>query len=307
VKFIDEHKARFGGVEPICRVLTDHGVNIAASTYYKVKAMPPSARSVADERLLGEIRRVHAANFGVYGARKVWHQLRREGHQAARCTVERLMRDAGLRGVVRGRKIRTTVADPGHERAGDLVARDFTAARPNRCWVADFTHVATFAGVVYVAFVVDVYSRAIVGWSAATNKRTPLVLDALDMGLWRRDRDGRTVGKGLIHHSDAGSQYTSFRFTTHLVAAGIDASIGTVGDALDNALMESTIGLYKTELIKPCRPWRSLAQVELATAEWVDWYNHSRLHSAIGHLPPAEYESMFYAHTTPDQPELVTV
>ena len=165
----------------------------------------------------------------------------------------------------------------------------------------------TFAGVVYVGFVVDVYSRAIVGWSAATNKRTPLVLDALDMGLWRRDRDGRTVEKGLIHHSDAGSQYTSFRFTTHLVEAGIDASIGTVGDALDNALMESTIGLYKTELIKPRRPWRSLAQVELATAEWVDWYNHGRLHSAIDYTPPAEYESMFYAHTTPDQPELVTV
>jgi putative transposase len=307
VTFIDEHKARFGGVEPICRVLSEHGWNIAASTYYKVKAMPPSARAVDDARLSEAIRRIHATNYGVYGARKVWHQLRREGHDVARCTVERLMRDAGLAGVVRGRKIRTTVADSGHERAGDLVARDFTALRPNRCWVADFTHVSTFAGVVYVAFVVDVYSRAIVGWSAATNKRTPLVLDALDMGLWRRDHDGRTVEPGLIHHSDAGSQYTSFRFTAHLVAAGIDASIGTVGDALDNALMESTIGLYKTELIKPRRPWRTLAQVELATAEWIDWHNHSRLHSSIGHLPPAEYESMFYAHTTPDQPELVTV
>jgi putative transposase len=217
------------------------------------------------------------------------------------------MRADGLAGVVRGRKIRTTIADPSHERARDLVARDFTAEQPNRCWVADFTHVTSFAGVVYVACVVDVYSRTIVGWSAATNKRTPLVLDALDVGLWRRDCDGRTVEQGLIHHSDAGSQYTSFHFTTHLVAAGIDASIGAVGDALDNALMESTIGLYKTELIKPKRPWRSLAQVELATAEWVDWYNHSRLHSAIGHLPPADYESMFYAHTTPDQPELVTV
>ncbi|WP_196922394.1 IS3 family transposase [Micromonospora vinacea] len=307
VRFIDEHKARFGGVEPICRALTGHGLKIAASTYYKAKAVPPSARSVQDARLLDEIRRVHVANYGVYGARKVWRQLRRDGVEVARCTVERLMRDAGLRGVVRGKKIRTTVADPGHERAGDLVARDFSAAAPNRCWVADFTHVATFAGVVYVAFVVDVYSRAIVGWSAATNKRTPLVLDAVDMGLWRRDRDGRTVTRGLIHHSDAGSQYTSFRFTTHLVAAGIDASIGTVGDALDNALMESTIGLYKTELIKPRGPWRSLAQVELATAEWIDWYNHHRLHSAIGHRPPAEKESMFYAHHLPDQPELATV
>jgi putative transposase len=307
VRFIDEHKARFGGVEPICRVLAGHGFSIAPSTYYKSRAMPPSARAVADEQLLEQIRRVHADNYGVYGARKVWHQLRREGVPVARCTVERLMRRAGLRGVVRGKKIRTTVADPGHERASDLVQRDFSADRPNRCWVADFTHVATFAGVVYVAFVVDVYSRAIVGWSAAMNKRTPLVLDALDMGLWRRDRDGRTVQPGLIHHSDAGSQYTSFRFTTHLVDAGIDASIGTVGDALDNALMESTIGLYKTELIKPRRPWRSLAQVELATAEWIDWYNRHRLHSATDYLPPAEYESMFYAHTHPGQPELVTV
>jgi putative transposase len=307
VRFIDEHKARFGGVEPICRVLTGHGWKIAASTYYKHKALPPSARTLADAGLLEQIRRVHADNYGVYGARKMWRQLHREGIPAARCTVERLMRQAGLRGVVRGRKIRTTITDPAHPRAADLVGRDFTAARPNCCWVADFTHVATFAGVVYVAFVVDVYSRAIVGWSAATNKRTSLVLDALDMGLWRRDRDGRTVAPGLIHHSDAGSQYTSFRFATHLVDAGIDASIGTVGDALDNALMESTIGLYKTELIKPRRPWRSLAQVELATAEWIDWYNHHRLHSAIGHHPPAEYESMFYAHTTPDQPDLVTV
>ena len=306
MRFIDEYRARFGGVEPICRVLTEHGHKIAPSTYYKAKALPPSARAVTDAQLLELIRRVHAANYGVYGARKVWAQLRREGVAVARCTVERLMRQAGLRGVVRGRRIRTTIANPDHQRAGDLVRRRFTAAAPNRCWVADFTHVATFAGVVYVSFVVDVYSRAIMGWSAATNKRTPLVLDALDMGLWRRDRDGRPAGPGLIHHSDAGSQYTSFRFTTHLLASGIDASIGTVGDALDNALMESTIGLYKTELIKPRRPWRSLAQVELATAEWVDWYNNHRLHSALGHRPPAEYESMFYAHTAPDQKALVT-
>jgi putative transposase len=163
VRFIDEHKARFGGVEPICRALSGHGLKIAASTYYKVKALPPSARSVDDARLTEQIRRVHADNYGVYGARKIWRQLRREGHRVARCTVERLMREAGLRGVLRGKKIRTTMADPGHERAGDLVARDFTALAPNRCWVADFTHVATFAGVVYVAFVVDVYSRAIVG------------------------------------------------------------------------------------------------------------------------------------------------
>jgi putative transposase len=254
---------------------------------------------VRDEALLVDIRRIHAANYGVYGARKVWQELQREGTTVARCTVERLMRRAGLFGVVRGRKVRTTVPDPGRERAGDRVNRDFTAECPNRTWVADFTYVATWSGIVYVAFVVDLYSRAIVGWSAATNKRTPLVLAALDMGLWRRDRAGRAVGPGLVHHSDAGSQYTSFRFTTHLVSAEIDASIGTVGDALDNALMESTIDLYKTELIKRSGPWRGLADVELATAEWVDWYNATRLHSAIGHVPPDEYESMYYAQHQP--------
>jgi putative transposase len=254
---------------------------------------------VRDEALLADIRRIHAANYGVYGARKIWHQMLREGHRVARCTVERLMRAGGLVGVVRGKKVRTTVADAGHERAADRVNRDFTAECPNRTWVADFTHVAAWCGIVYVAFVVDIYSRAIVGWSAATNKRTPLVLNALDMALWRRDRDGQTVQRGLIHHSDAGSQYTSFRFTTHLIEAEIDASIGSVGDALDNALMESTIGLYKTELIKPQGPWRSLADIELATAEWVDWYNATRLHSAIGHLPPAEYESMYYVQHQP--------
>jgi putative transposase len=246
VRFIDENKARFGGVEPICRVLRAHGCQIAPSGYYAARARPPGARQVRDEALLADIRRIHAANYGVYGARKVWHELQREGTAVARCTVERLMRRAGLRGVVRGRKVRTTVSDANHERAADRVNRDFTAECPNRTWVADFTYVATWSGIVYVAFVVDVYSRAIVGWNAATNRRTPLVLGALDMGLWRRDRAGRAVEAGLVHHSDAGSQYTSFRFTTHLMTAEIDASIGTVGDALDNALMESTIGLYKS-------------------------------------------------------------
>jgi putative transposase len=299
VRFIDENKARFGGVEPICRVLRAHGCQIAPSGYYAAKARPPAARRVRDEALLADIRRIHAANYGVYGARKVWHELQREGTAVARCTVERLMRRAGLCGVVRGRKVRTTVPDADHERAADRVNRDFTAECPNRTWVADFTYVATWSGIVYVAFVVDVYSRAIVGWNAATNKRTPLVLGALDMGLWRRDRAGRAVEAGLVHHSDAGSQYTSFRFTTHLMTADIDASIGTVGDALDNALMESTIGLYKTELIKRGGPWHGLAEVELATAEWVDWYNARRLHSAIGHVPPDEYESMYYAQHQP--------
>jgi len=300
VRFIDEHKDRFGGVQPICRVLREHGWWIAPSGYWAAKARPPSARVVRDGALTAEIVRIHADNYSVYGVRKMWRELRRQGWQVARCTVERLMRAAGLVGAHRGgRKIRTTIADAGHERAADLVNRNFTAPRPNRCWVADFTHVAAWSGVVYVAFAVDVYSRAIVGWSAATHKRTSLVLGALDMGLWRRDRAGQGIQDGLIHHSDAGSQYTSFRFTAHLLQAGIDASIGSVGDALDNALMESTIGLYKTELIKPRGPWRSLADVELATAEWVDWYNAQRLHSAIGYVPPAEYESTYYAQLQP--------
>jgi putative transposase len=299
VRFVDEHQGRFGGVEPICRVLSKHGWPIAPSGYYAAKKRPLSARDQRDAALLAEIHRIHAANYAAYGARKIWRELRRQGHQVARCTIERLMRRAGLVGISRGKKVVTTVADPGHDRAADRVKRNFTAAGPNRTWVADFTHVAAWGGTVYVAFVVDVYSRAVVGWAAATNKRTPLVLNALDMALWRRDCDGRTVQKGLIHHSDAGSQYTSFRFTTHLLDAGIDASIGTVGDALDNALMESTIGLYKTELIKPRGPWRSLADVELATAEWIDWYNNHRLHSAIEYVPPAEYETMYYAQPQP--------
>ncbi|MEV5308487.1 IS3 family transposase [Streptomyces diastaticus] len=298
VAFIDEHRQVFG-VEPICRVLTSHGLKIATSTYYAARKRAPSARSVRDAELKTQISRVHADNFSVYGVRKVWRQLHREGIPVARCTVARLMRDLGLQGVRRGRGIRTTVRDDGHDRADDLLERDFTALRPNERWVADFTYVATWSGIVYVAFVVDVFSRAIVGWSAATSKRAKLVLDALDMALWRRDRAGNPAGPGLIHHSDAGSQYTSFAFTAHLLEAGIDASIGTVGDALDNALMESQIGLYKTELIKPRKPWHGLPDVELATAEWVDWFNNQRLHTAIGSIPPHEHETNYYAQHQP--------
>jgi len=301
VRFIDEHKGRFG-VQPICRVLREHGVQIAPSTYYAAIGRAPSKRAVRDGQLKDEILRVWKANYEVYGAFKIWRELGRQGVTVARCTVERLMRELGIAGVRRGRKVRTTVADDRHARATDLLRRDFTASAPNRRWVADFTHVAAWAGIVYVAFVVDLYSRAIVGWSAATTKRTKLVLDALQMALWRRDRAGHTVQKGLIHHSDAGSQYTSFAFTAHLLAEGIDASIGSVGDALDNALMESTIGLYKTELINRRGPWRTLTDVELATAEWVDWYNTTRIHRSIGAVPPNEYESMYYAQTQP-QPE----
>jgi putative transposase len=298
VRFIDEHKDVFG-VEPICRVLTQHGAPIAPSTYYAAKTRPPSARVVRDAQLKTQIMRVWKDNYEVYGADKVWLELNRQGTGVARCTTERLMRELGICGVRRGRKIRTTVRDERHSRAPDLLRRDFAAPAPDRRWVADFTYVATWACMVYVAFVVDIYSRAIVGWSAATHKRAKLVLDALQMALWRRDRDGHRPGPGLVHHSDAGSQYTSFVFTAHLIEAGIDASTGTVGDALDNALMESTIGLYKTELIKKAGPWRTLADVELATAEYVDWFNNKRLHTAIGGVPPAEYEAAYYAQTQP--------
>lgn len=282
-------------------MLTEHGCSIAPSTYYAhhQRVASPSARTVRDEELKALIKEVYNADYRVYGARKIWRELGRQGRAVARCTVERLMRELGITGAVRGKKVITTIADPGTERAPDPVDRQFVATAPNRCWVADFTHIATWAEVVYVAFVVDTFSRRIVGWSAATSKETRLVLDALDMALWQRDRDGFPHQRGeLIHHSDAGSQYTSFRLADHLDAAGIAASIGSVGDAYDNALMESTIGLYKTELIKPGRPWKTLSQVELATAEWTDWYNHRRLHGEIGHVPPAEYEIAHYLTTT---------
>jgi putative transposase len=287
-------------------VLSEHGCSIAPSTYYAFNNRSVSARSLRDTELRELIGKAYEDNFRVYGARKIWRELNRLGHVVARCTVERLMRDLGITGAVRGKRVVTTIPDPSAARAPDLLDRDFVASAPNRCWVADFTHVATFAGVVYVAFVVDTFSRRIVGWSAATTKETRLVLDALEMALWQRDRDGRPPLPGeLIHHSDAGSQYTSFRLAEHLDAAGIAASIGSVGDAYDNALMESAIGLFKTELIKPRRPWRTLAQVELATAEWVDWYNHRRLHGEIGHVPPVEYENTYYLTTA--KPQVITI
>ncbi|MER6327717.1 IS3 family transposase [Streptomyces coelicoflavus] len=307
VAFIDEHRDRFGGVEPICRTLTAHDCQIAPSTYYahKKRLETPSARSVRDEELKERIHEVYTSNYRVYGARKIWRELDRQGHAVARCTVERLMRELGIQGAVRGKRVITTIPGGQAERAPDLVDREFVASAPDRCWVADFTHVKTFAGVVYVAFVVDTFSRRIVGWSAATVKETVFVLDALEMAIWQRDREQHPIHPGeLIHHSDAGSQYTSFRLAEHLDAAGIAASIGSVGDAYDNALMESTIGLYKTELIKPQRPWKTLSQVELATAEWIDWYNHRRLHGEIGHIPPVEYEANYY--TELKKPQVIT-
>jgi transposase InsO family protein len=274
-------------------VLSAHGCGIDPSTYYRAAKREPSARAVRDAELKDLITRVHSENFGVYGVREVRRETNRRGEAVARCTVERLMRELGPSGAVRGRKVRTTVPDPSAESAPDLVKGNFVASAPNRCWVADFTYVQAYRGTVYVAFVVDTFSRRIIGWSAATSKAAPLVLGAPEMGSWQRDRAGRERG-GLIHHSDAGSQYTSFRLAAHPAGENIAASIGTVGDALDNALMESTIGLYKTELIKRRGPWRTLTDVELGTAEWIDWYNNRRLHGEIGHVPPVEYETAFY-------------
>jgi putative transposase len=291
VSYIDEHKHLFG-VEPICRTLTSFGWPIASSTYRAACRRLPSVRARRDAQLAEQIRRVHAENYGVYGARKVWLALNREGVDVARCTVERLMRQLGLRGVMRGKTRRTTVADQHAARPADLVQRRFNADRPNRLWVADFTYVPTWSGMVYVAFVIDVYSRRILGWRAATSMKTALVLDALEMAIWARGRHGTTDLTGLIHHHDAGSQYTSIAFTERLAAAGVDASVGTVADAYDNALAESTIGLFKTELIKPRGPWRTCDQLEIATLEYVDWYNHRRPHSGAADLPPADFETL---------------
>lgn len=274
-------------------MLTEFGVKIAPSTYYAAVARPVSARAVRDEELRKEIHRVYGENYRVYGARKIWAQLSRDGVVVGRGRVERLMRQLGLAGAVRGKTVRTTVAGKDGVRAADLVKRQFTAGAPNRLWVADFTYVATWAGTVYVAFALDVFSRKIVGCHASMSKETDLVLDAIDQGLQHRDYRHTTGEDRLIHHSDAGSQYTSFRFTQHLIDSGIDASIGTVGDALDNAMAESTIGLYKTELIKPHGPWHNKKEVEIATTAWVEWYNDRRLHQACGYRPPTEFETLY--------------
>ena len=296
VEFLDTHRARFG-VEPICRVLSQHGVPIAPSTYYAARNRPPSARAVADERALVEIRRVHGdpkIGRGLYGARKVWHELRREGHEIPRCQVERLMRQAGLSGTRRGKRFVTTRPDKAASRPPDLVKRNFTAARPNLLWLVDFTYVPTWSGMSFTAFVSDAYSRRIVGWRTAAWMPTGLPLDALEMALWVRSRAGQDV-TGLVHHSDAGSQYTSIRYANRLLEAGAVASIGTVGDSYDNAQAETLIGLYKTELVRHEGPWRGVDSLELATLNWVDWFNTTRLHSSIGYVPPVEYEQRYHA------------
>jgi putative transposase len=283
VRFITEHRARWG-VEPICRLL-----QVAPSSYYAAIGRPASARRQRDEVLKVSIRRVWDEHRQVYGADKVWAQLKREGTPVARCTVERLMRMLGLRGVVRGKpSVRTTVGDAASDRPLDLVARQFRAPAPNRLWVADLTYVKTHSGWVYVAFVVDACSRFVVGWQASRSLRTDLALDALEMALWVR----RAVPlEGLIHHSDRGAQYLAIRYTERLAEAGVVPSVGSRGDSYDNALAESFNGLYKAELIRHRGPWRGLDDVEYATLEYVAWFNHHRLHGELGMRPPAEVEA----------------
>jgi putative transposase len=314
VEFIDGHRDRFG-VEPICAGLCEHGCGIAPSTYYAAKCRPRSARTVRDEVVLAHVRRVHGdskVGRGLYGARKVWHELAREQARGEhpelgpvpRCQVERLMRADGLRGVRRDKGFVTTRSDPAATRPPDLVKRDFTATRPNELWVVDYTYVPTWSGTVFSAFVTDVYSRRIVGWRTKATMPTELPLDALEMALWTRQQADELVA-GVVHHSDAGSQYTSIRYSTRLADAGAVASIGTVGDSFDNAMAESVIGLYKTECVRHEGPWRGVDDLELATLNWIWWFNEIRLHGEIGHVPPVEFEANHYRHNNAHQQPLL--
>ncbi len=286
--FIDNHKKRFG-VEPICRVL-----QFAPSTYYAARHRPQSDRWLRDEALKVKIRHVHAEHFGVYGVRKLWRQLRREGIPVARCTVERLMRELELKGVVRGKTRKTTVSDDMVERPADLVDRNFHASKPNRLWIADLTYVRTWSGFAYVAFVIDVFSRHIVGWHVSSSLHSSIAINALEQALWARD-----PSNGLIHHSDRGVQYLSIRYTERLAEAGAVSSVGSKGDSYDNAMAESVIGLYKTELVRRKGPWRGVDDLEFATMEWVDWFNNRRLFSALGYVPPVEFEANSYSSQVP--------
>ncbi|WP_391346253.1 IS3 family transposase [Azospirillum sp. A23] len=293
ITFIDAHRA-VHGVEPICKVLP-----IAPSTYraHAARRADPAkapARSRSDAELREAIRRVWDANFQVYGVRKVWRQLRREGTDVARCTVARLMKHMGLKGATRGKAVRTTISDRATPCPADRVNRQFQAPRPNALWVADFTYVATWQGFVYVAFVIDTFARKIVGWRVSRTAHAGFVLDALEQALHDR-RPAK--GSGLIHHSDRGSQYVAVRYTERLTDAGVEPSVGSVGDSYDNALAETINGLYKTELIRRRGPWRTLEAVEFATLEWIDWFNNRRLLEPIGNIPPAEAEARYYAQT----------
>ena len=296
--FIDEHRGRFG-VEPICRVLSEHGCKIAPNTYYVFKKRPPSARAVRDEYLKGEITRVWEASIGgVYGADKVWSQLNREGMHVARCTVERLMRNLGLSGVKRGKAFKvTTRHDDRQRRPDDLVDRQFKAPAPNRLWVADLTYVKTHAGWVYAAFIIDVFSRMVVGWQISNSLRSDLAIDALEMAIWNRTRAGQVLD-GLVHHSDRGVQYLCIRYSERLDENDIVASVGSRGDSYDNAMAEAFNSLYKWELIYRQGPWRGLDDVEYASLGYIDWFNHRRLHGEItddnSYVTPAESEALYY-------------
>ena len=290
ISFVDAYRDDHG-VEPICRVLP-----IAPSTYHEharrqQKPETAPARVQADVELMKEIRRVFDENFQVYGVRKVWRQLRREGFDVARCTVARLMKKMALQGVIRGRRVRTTVSDKAAPCPLDRVNRRFRVPRPNALWVSDFTYVATWTGFVYVAFVIDAYARRIVGWRVSRSAHAGFVLDALEQAL----ADRKPVSGALVHHSDRGVQYVSLKYTERLVEAGLVPSVGSVGDSYDNALAETINGLYKAEVIHRRGPWRSLEAVEYATLEWVDWFNNRRLLEPIGHVPPAEAEATYYA------------
>ena len=303
VSFVDDHRRKYG-VEPICAQLP-----IAPSSYYEQKArqVDPGRlpeRTRRDQELREHIGRIWKNNFCVYGVRKVWLQLGREMIPAARCTVARLMRDLGLHGATRGRKFKTTIGDDSAVRPLDLVKRTFRATRPNQLWVADLTYVATWCGFVYVAFVIDVFSRRIVGWRVSSSLRTDLALDALEQAIHARREDEL---EGLIHHSDRGVQYLSIRYTERLAEAGIQPSVGSKGDSYDNALAESINGLFKTEVIRRQGPWRGIEDVEFAVLEWVAWFNNHRILEPIGYVPPVEFEEAYYrSQETPTEPVGVT-
>lgn len=291
--FIDEHRDQYG-IEPICRVLPIAPSAYRAHAAGRADPAKLSDRARRDAELRPEIRRVWDENFQIYGVRKVWRQLNREGIAVARCTVSRLMKDMELARVIRGKARKTTVPDPSAPCPEDRVNREFHAPAPNMLWLSDFTHVATWSGFVYVAFVIDVFARRIVGWRVSRSMQAEFVLDALEQALHQR----RPVdGGGLIHHSDRGSQYVSINYTERLAKAGIQPSVGSVGDSYDNALAETVIGLFKAEVIHRRGPWRSFEAVEFATLEWVDWFNNRRLLEPIGNIPPAEAEARFYAQS----------
>lgn len=293
--YIDQHKQEHG-VEPICAALTSAELKIAPSTYYAAKKRMPSARAIRDEELKPVIARVHEENYGVYGIRKMHAALAREpvladSRPVARCTAQRLMAELGLRGISRAKGPRTTIPGSGPDTRPDLVDRQFTAEGPDQLWVADITYCRTFAGWVYAAFILDVFSRRVIGWQLSTSLRTDLALDALNMGLWTRQRENHDTS-ALVHHSDKGVQYLAIRYTERLAEAGLVASVGSTGDSYDNAMAEAFNSLFKAELVRNRGPWKNIDDLEIAVAEYIDWFNHRRLHGEIGLLPPVEYETL---------------